>query len=301
MRKLKRSFTIEERKARLLESAQLEQELSIEVGTDINLCEECGCFYPATNECPRCGSTHNSLAGSVIPCDEEEDFEEFEYEEVEVFVVDVEDVEDEEVINEAKGCKKKLNESDDEESKEEAIATIKELCKTYGITAKEITDILSEATKKVVRGGEVVTVKVKKKKEKLSAKQKQALAKARKKSNTAAAQKQRAKSMKIRKAKLGESRTLVINESYNARLKPGIVLVSESVKNPHIVARQLGFRPTTQSDRFEKRINEHKLVLEECSGDMKGLAIYGVDSRGQHISEHKLHQLIKVHGLNIEL
>lgn len=63
---------------------------------------------------------------------------------------------------------------------------------------------LTEATRKVVRNGKVVTMKVKSaKKKKLTAKQKSALAKARKKSHSGSADKARAKSMKLRRKRLG--------------------------------------------------------------------------------------------------
>ena len=97
---------------------------------------------------------------------------------------------DQDHVKLVEACKKAKNECEDMEDEED--------------------DELVEATKKVVRNGQVVTVKIKKKKVKLSAKQKSALKKARKKSHTAGAAKARNKSMKIRRKKLGEG---VLNEA----------------------------------------------------------------------------------------
>lgn len=99
-----------------------------------------------------------------------------------------------------------LGDIDDDEA-EELIATFtvgEDLYESIKQTETDDSQMLLEATKKVVRNGKVKLIKKRPRPKKLNSAQRSALKKARRKSNTSAAKMKRKKSMKIRKKRFGK-------------------------------------------------------------------------------------------------
>ncbi|AWD93018.1 hypothetical protein HSE3_gp066 [Bacillus phage vB_BceM-HSE3] len=176
-----------------------------------------------------------------------------------------------------------ISQLDDSEDDEDSEEDDEKMAENLNVNTNE--ENLDEATKKVVRGGKVMTIQVKKKKKKrLSPAQKQALAKARKKANTGAAKKARAKSMKVRRNRLGESTQLAILEDIAESYGLSIIAsdyetIEEGINFELVINDELDENVIVDMEEFSADLMEH-LGTEEIQIPEVGEAKYnGVQAK----------------------
>ena len=206
----------------------------------------------------------------------------------------------------AQQCFKKLDKKFDMGSAKDAIAEWNSNDEEVQMhDANESLD-MNEASKKVVRGGKLVTVKVKKgKKKKLTAKQKAALMKARKKSHTGSADKARAKSMKVRSKRMKESIESLFNESVEPMDEGvAILITSDDLMNESVdvkgLSTELGFDKDLEG-MPARVINESVLVLDESLESYEDVVVYGFDKEGERLTESQLlESLNAIEGLEVD-
>lgn len=298
-------------------------------------CNNCGVNYMAmTTKCPHCQSYDTDVYGDAVASDYDDD--EYEVEEIDIAFPD--STGHFSITNEGKSLSKstlsKIKNKEEamrtvavllNQATPEATSAVIDIASEFKLSGDDLKkayktmqesveydddddcyvededriEDLNEATKTVVHGGKLQKIKVRTKKKKMTSAQKKALAKARKKAHTASANKARNKSMKVRRKKLGEGKTIKINESASAVNKSGLAVLSNDSTKLVEYAVNLGFQFNRSEGNFVKRMNECTLVLDNLSGDATGVGLYGLNTEGNYINESKLTRFVNELGLNL--